>query len=184
MVAQRTTNRRLSTLIYLALLLLSGCEQQQYTLVELHHIPAADIESILQQQLGDDIKYDITGQSIIFYSDREPIKNTIALLQALDKGQSLYEIEFAWANKRRYSTIKLPKPIYVKQDRDNLVQLFDHKWQIKVEPIDQQRVLCEIALINKRRLESVQQFVLEVGTPKQIEHAKLPRGLTLSIQKI
>ncbi|NVK37811.1 MAG: hypothetical protein HWE18_07790 [Gammaproteobacteria bacterium] len=184
MVEQRPTNHRLSSLIYLVFLLLAGCDKQEYTLVELHHISSADIKSILEQHVDDDIQYDIAGQSIIFHSNQESIKNTIALLQALDKGQSLYKIDFSWGNNKRYSTTRLPSSIYIKQSKENLVRLFNERWQIQIETIDQNRVLCEITLIKKHHLESVQQYVFRLGEAQSIEHPELPDGLALKIRKI
>ena len=210
MVAQRTTHSRCKALIYLALALLCSCSDKEYTVIELHHLQPGNLISILDKQLGDDIEYDISGQSIIFYASESKLQPIIILLNSLDKPSSIYTLTFAWANKYKRSTTQLPHSITIQTKTPNTIKIFDSFWQVSIDQINQGQVLLTLTQSNKVDSKSdqqlffsdtkgviiqlaetqvepellEQQFVITLNKKERINHEQLPEDLAITVSKL
>ena len=210
MVAQRTTHSLCKALIYLAIALLCACSDKEYTVVELHHLEPSTLASILNKQLDEDIEYDISGQSIIFYAGASKLTPIITLLNSLDKPPPLYTLTFAWVSKYKRSTTKLPPSITIQTKTPNTIKIFDLFWQVSIDQINQDQVLLTLMQNNKvdsknnQRLffndsKGVivqlteaqaepelleQQFVITLNKKERINHEQLPEDLAVTISKL
>ena len=209
MVAQRTANSRCKALIYLAVLLLCACSDNEYTVVQLHHLDPNKLTSIIDRQLDGEIEYDISGQSIIFYASEKKLKPTITLLGSLDKAPFIYRLSFSWANKYKRSTVQLPPPVTIQSNAPNRIKLFDLLWQISIEQLNHDQVLLTLLqrksadksnqqqiFINDPNGVTLQlteskeeaqlperQFILSLNTKERIEHNLLPTGLAVTVSQ-
>ncbi|MGR6873947.1 hypothetical protein ACU6U9_16915 [Pseudomonas sp. HK3] len=210
MVAQRKTYIRCKEAVYLvlALTLISACSDDEYTVVELHHRQPSELLPILDKQLSDEIKYNMTGQTIVFYANAAELKPTIALLSSLDKPSSIYTLAFSWMSKHKRSTTRLPPPITIQSNTSNTINMFDNNWQVSIEPISQANVLMTLLQKSKsneaqenqlflsnsqgttihlvkqedehEKLE--QQFVLPINEKSGISHSLLPKNLAITVK--
>lgn len=209
MVAQRTTYSRCKALIYLVIALLCACSDKEYTVVELHHLEPSTLVSILNKQLDEDIEYDISGQSIIFYAGTSKLKPIITLLNSLDKPPSIYTLTFAWVSKYKRSTTQLPPSITIQSSTPNTIKIFDSLWQASIDQINQNRVLLTLTQknnANEKKNQQIffndskgvivqlvesqaepqlleQQFVLTLNTKEKINHDMLPEDLAVTITR-
>ncbi|MFY0640800.1 MAG: hypothetical protein JXR16_07115 [Bermanella sp.] len=190
--------------------LLCACSDKEYTVVELHHLEPSTLASILNKQLGEDIEYDISGKSIIFYAGASKLTPIITLLNSLDKPPSIYTLTFAWASKYKRSTTQLPHSITIQSSTPNTIKIFDSLWQTSIDQINQDQVLLTLIQKNNanekeyqqiffndpkgvivQRVESQtepqllkQQFVLTLNTKERINHDMLPKDLVVTVTRL
>lgn len=186
MVAQRKRYIRCAPLIYLSLALIAGCSDTQYTVIQLHHKSPSEVTDILNEQLNGNVEFKISGQSIVFYAEPAKIKNTIDLLNILDKPSHVYSLEFSWKNPYRRSTITLPRSMNLVADGNNTVELFDHFFEINIEPRNQTQVLLTIKKKTKKknRVKEEQHYVLSLNQASELIHPLMPDDVMITIKGI
>lgn len=182
MVAQLKTHFKRKAFIYLTVLALIGCSEDQYTVVELHHKQPSELKPVIDQQLGEDIKYDITGQTIVFYDASDSLHSTIRLLEALDKESDVYSLEFSWKNPNRISTTKLPPSISIQSSKNNVISLFKTNWHINIQPSNQSQVWLSLKVKNKRKVIGEQHYLIALNQAQELEHSLLPEGLMVTVK--
>lgn len=210
MVAQRTTHNRCKAVIYLALALLCACADNNYTVIELHHRQPSDLIPILEKQLGGKVEYDITGQTIIFYTSAAKLEPIIALLSSLDRPSPIYTLTFSWANKYKRSTTKLPPPITIQSNTPNIIKLFDDLWHISIKPLTEntalvtlkqksnlndptnnqlffrgsQGVAVQLTQPQKKQEALEQQFLITLDEKERISHSQFPEDLAITVMSL
>ncbi len=185
MVAKCKSHTICKALIYLAFLaLIYGCDPQtNNTIVTLHFKDPTSLENIIQESLDGDVKYQIANSSIIFFAGKNEIAPTLELLSFLDKGPSLYELQFKAITKNHYTTHPLPKAITLLEGQYTTSNRFTVKTRFKVEPRSKRHSLL---IIESKHKEDFQRQVILMSHDQWLEviPGALPRSVRIKLNLV
>ncbi len=112
MVASLKSHTISQALVYLVLTIgLIACDNSNQTIVTLHHKDPVALEKLITASVNGKAEFSITGSDIIFFTKKNSISETLELLRLLDKGPSLYKLEFKHTHSNHYTTNPLPGSI-------------------------------------------------------------------------
>lgn len=187
MVGTRKTHSRFKATLYLtACLLFSGCDNNQYTVIDLHFKTGDEIINILSHTISDPENYTASGNRIIISGSAKNTKTAMALIKEIDKPPITYYLEIN-PNKKNFSkkyTTSTLNPIQLTEGLLTTISLNKVYYEVTITRAAQEASLISLsATKNKTSQQQVNHWIIPHNKFVSPNANIFPQGIKLNTQQ-
>ena len=188
MVDPRQAHPRSKTPINLTALLLisyvlTACSpQSDRTVVQLHFKTGEQVSELLNHLLGEDIKYQVIDNSVVFDAPPEDIEPALSVIKNLDQPPVSYELILKSNNIRSYSTKREPSSLFLVEGKTTTTQFNGQTIRVTINKANNRQSLMHVLSQNKKGRINENHWLLPHNKSSNPDPRIFPKGITLRIQ--